>query len=323
MEITQSFLLSITRVRLSLYEQRILTKIVEHGQTAIQGYSPLQYKHIKNPFNNEVVKVPIRYILSDKTKDYNKVIEACLALMNRKFEFYDPTSKTYYADTCIHNVKHVKGSGEVSFMVSRILFEVMLNFQLGYKKYDLEEALSLPTPYAVRLYVLLNGQTKPIIWDIEQLKKMFGVEDKYTQTRDFIKKVIEPARVALVNNRCNNFTYSRVTEGRKVVALRFFPVKVTKEDSEMYGELTREQLTQIVACRTMLANDMGFTWKEINANKTTTEQFAKLIGAVDRLYSIMQRAQRKGMDKGYIIAAMKSEYKHASRKEIQTLASPR
>lgn len=316
MEITQSFLLSITRVRLSLYEQRILTKIVEHGQTAIKGYSPLQYKHIHNPFGNETIRVPIRYVLSENTKDYGKVIEACKALMSRKFEFYDPHTKTYYADTCIHNVRHIKGSGEVTFMVSRILFEVMLNFQLGYKKYDLEEALNLPTPYAVRLYVLLNGQTTPINMDIEKLKEMFGVADKYNQTRDFIKKVIEPARLALVNNHCNNFTYARVTEGRKVVALKFFPVKVTKEDSKLYGDLTKEQLTQVVACRTMLAKDMGFTWKEINANKVTIEKFARLIGAVDSLYSIMQRAQRKGMDKGYIIAAMKSEYNHASKREM-------
>lgn len=311
MELVQSFLLSVTRVRLSLYEQRILTKIVEHGQGVIKGLSKQQYKYITNPFDNEKITLPIRYILSDGTKDYKKVIQACQALMNRKFEFYEPRTKTYYTDTIIHNVIHIAGTGKVSFMVSRVLYDVMFNFELGYKNYDLEEALSLPTPYAVRMYVLLNNQTKPLEWRIDKLKEMFGVSDKYGQTADFIKKVIEPARLALVNNKTNGFTYAKIREGNKVVSLRFFPVKVEKQEEIMYKDLTREQLTQYKAVQISLANDCGFTWKEITANTATIKRFASLVGAVDSFMSIIQRAKRKQMDKGYIVNAMKSEYSHA------------
>lgn len=311
MELIQSFLLSVTRVRLSLYEQRILTKIVEHGQSVIQGLSVQQYKYITNPFDNEKIEVPIRYILTDKSKDYKKVIDACKALMSRKFEFYNPDTKTYYADTVIHNVMHVTGSGKVSFQVSRVLFDVMFNFALGYKKYDLEEALNLPTPYAVRMYVLLNGQTTPIEWSVEKLKEMFGVSDKYTQTADFIKKVIEPARIALVNANCNGFTYSRMRDGNKVVSLKFFPVKVEKQDAVMYAELSKEQIVTRKAVMMMMSQDCFFTWKEINANKATVDKFCRLIDAVDTFQAIEQRAKRKQMDKGYIINAMKDEYKHA------------
>lgn len=311
MELIQSFLLSVTRVRLSLYEQRILTKIVEHGQSVIQGLSVQQYKYITNPFDNEKITIPIRYILTDGSKDYKKVIDACKALMSRKFEFYEPGTKTYYADTIIHNVIHISGTGKVSFQVSRVLYDVMFNFSLGYKAYDLEEALTLPTPYAVRMYVLLNGQIKPLTWSVEQLKEMFGVADKYTQTADFIKKVIEPARIALVNHRCNGFTYCRVFDGNKVTHLRFFPIKVEKKEEVMYKDLTREQLVQRKAIEIMLANDCFFTWKEIGANKTTITRFSSLLGAVDSMMSIVQRAKRKHMDKGYIVNAMKDEVKNA------------
>lgn len=309
MELVQSFLLSVTRVRLSLYEQRIITKIVEHGQSVIQGLSKLQYKYVTNPFDNEKIEIPIRYILTDGSKDYSKVLDACKALMSRKFEFYNPKTKTYYADTVIHNVMHVTGSGKVSFMVSRVLYDVMFNFELGYKNYDLEKALMLPTPYAVRMYVLLNNQTKPITWDIDKLKEMFGVADKYTQTRDFIKKVIEPARVALVNNTCNGFTYSRCYEGRKVVSLRFFPVKVTEKDGQQYEDFSRENIVNYKAVRMMLMQDCGFTGKEVLANSSTVQAFSKLPQAVELLIAIEQRAKRKRMDKGYIVNAMKSEYK--------------
>lgn len=311
MEIVQSFLLSVTRVRLSLYEQRILTKIVEHGQTVIKGLSALQYKYVTNPYNNETVEIPIRYILTDGSKDYAKVINACKALMTRQFEFYEPKTRTYYADTVVHNVKHVTGSGKITFMVSRVLYDVMFNFSMGYKVYDLEKALTLPTPYAVRMYVLLNNQKTPLTWEVRKLKEMFGVASKYKQTRDFIKKVIEPARVALINHSCNNFTYSRVMDGRKVVALRFFPCKVKEGEVKTYGDLGKEGLVNYKAIQTILANDAGFTNRELHANRTTLLRFARLPQPAEILYAITDRAKRKQMNKGYIINAIKAEVREA------------
>lgn len=311
MELVQSFLLSVTRVRLSLYEQRILTKIVEHGQSVIKGLSALQYKYVKNPYDNETIEIPIRYILTDGSKDYGKVIDACKALMSRRFEFYEPKTKTYYTDTVVHNVKHVTGSGKISFQVSRVLYDVMFNFSLGYKVYDLEKALSLPTPYAVRMYVLLNNQKTPLTWEVEKLKEMFGVAEKYKQTRDFIKKVIEPARVALIKHSCNNFTYSRVTDGRKVTALRFFPCKVKEGEVKTYGDLGKEGLVNYKAIQTILANDAGFTNKELHANRATLLRFSRTPQPTETLYAIVARATRKRMDKGYIVNAMKSEIKGA------------
>lgn len=308
MELIQSFLLSITRVKLSVYEQRIITRIVEHGQKALQGYSRAQLKHISNPYGNEEISVKIRYILTDGTKDYAKVIDACRALMSRKFEFYEPRTKTYYMDTVIHNVQHIERSGEVKFMVSRVFFDVMFNFALGYKNYDLDTALALPTPYAVRMYVLLNNQEKPITWSVEKLKEMFGVSDKYTQTADFIKKVIEPSRKALLTASVNNFTYTRIYDGQKVVKLQFFPVKVDNKARQLFPDMSKEQITQAVACRLYLANDVGFTQKEIALNKATIDAFAKLPDAVSKLYTIHKRSLRKSSNsKGYIIGAMKSE----------------
>lgn len=310
MELVQSFLLSVMRVRLSVYEQRIITRIVEHGQPILQGLSRSQYKHVKNPFENEEIAVKIRYILTDGTKDYRKVVDACKALMHRQFEFYEPTSKTYYMDTVIHNVRHVERSGEVRFMVSKVFFEVMYNFSLGYKNYDLETALNLPTPFAVRMYALLNNQEHPITWSIEKLKAMFGVADKYKQTADFIKKVIEPARKALVAQSVNNFTYHRETEGQKVVALTFFPVKVDERARKMFADLSKEQITQVMAVRMYLAEYVGFTAREISCNKKTIEDFARIPDATAELAHIDKRAKRKdGVTKGYYVNAMRSAFK--------------
>ena len=311
MKLIQSFLLSVTRVRLTLYEQRIITKIVESAQGNLEGLTLAQLRKVENPYTNIELTIPIRYILSDNTKDYAKVIDACRALMSRKFEFYDPTTRTYYADTVIHNVRHIKGSGEISFMVSKVLLDVIYDFTLGYKSYDLETALTLPTPYAVRMYVLLNEQIKPITWDIEKLKAMFGVAEKYDQTADFIKKVIEPARKSLNDAHVNSFTYNRNTDGhsKKVTSLTFFPVKTNQvveiEEDEPF--MTHEVRVNYIALRMFLREKAGFTLKEINIHAKLLQKFAKVPPCVEELSYIHHRAVKNGKQKGYYINAIKSE----------------
>lgn len=48
------------------------------------------------------------------------------------------------------------------------------------------------------MYALVASQTRPIVYTIGQLKKMFGVENKYKQTRDFLIKVIDAAKKFLM-----------------------------------------------------------------------------------------------------------------------------
>ena len=74
--------------------------------------------------------------------------------------------------------------------------------------------------------------------------------------------------------------------------------------------MSKEQITQAVAIRMYLHDDLGFTHKEVGANKSTIDAFAQVPDAMTHLYTIAQRAVRKSANtKGYIISAMKSEVK--------------
>lgn len=82
MEVVQSFIYSVSRVKLGLYEQRILLKVIEHAQIVLKG------KLIKNmlfrmehDLENIRIEIPVRYILSDGSKHYEDIREAALSLM--------------------------------------------------------------------------------------------------------------------------------------------------------------------------------------------------------------------------------------------------
>lgn len=308
MEIVQSFIYSVSRVELSLYEQRILLKVVEFAQQQIKG------RLIKNcmfrleyTFDNFRIEIPVRYILTDGSKHYEDVREAAIKLMGRRFEFWDTNSGAWYSSPLIFNVAYVEGSGLLSLYVSKMLLDVILDFTKGFCKYDLETALSLSSPYAVRMYALVASQTRPIVYTIGQLKKMFGVEDKYKQTRDFLIKVIDAAKKVLDNAQCNSFTYSKIKNGKKVESICIAPLK--------RRQITAEELAAKVSLKRLVDNEilivmityMGFTTKEISAHKVLLNDFCKLPYCMDTIYNIERRFRKGKKTKGYVIAAIRDE----------------
>lgn len=308
MEIIQSFIYSVARVKLSLYEQRILVKIIEHAQVVLKG------KLIKNclfrmehDLDNVKIEIPVKYILSDGSKHYDAVKNAAKALQGRTFEYYDTAAKAWYTSPIIYNVAYVQGSGLISFYVSKMLFDVALDFSKGFCKYDLETAINLPTPYACRMYALTNSLSRPINYPITDLKKMFGVEDKYAQTRDFIIKVIAPAKKALDAAGCNTFTYSKVKDGNKVIALCIAPVRVqAQSEKELAAKVSLSRLVSNEITVVMISY-MGFTVKELSAHKVLLHEFCQMPYAQDVIYNIERRFRKKKKSKGYVIAAIRDE----------------
>lgn len=310
MEITQSFIMTMSRARLNMYEQRILLKIVEHGQSLLKGL-PLEHnlKKLKHDLDNVRIEVPVRYILSDKSDHYEHVYSSARSLMQKIFEVYDTDTKTWYATPYIYNVSHVQKSGNLVIWVSKAFFNTLYDFTKGYSKYVLETAMLLKSPYTVRLYVLMCGQSHSITYPIEYLKELFGVAQEYKQTADFIKRVIEPSRVELDKQQCNSFTYSRVKDGQKVVALQFFPV--------CKMETSKEKLLARIGVKSLISRDIylfltnhcGFTYRELSAHKVLLDKLSEMPDCMGVLQMIEHRWRKGNKTKGYIINALRSEMK--------------
>lgn len=308
MDIKQSFIMAISRVKLSLYEQRILIKCIEFGQDRLKGlWMRENLKKLSHDYDNVRITIPVKYILTDGSQHYEHVYEAARSLVSRRFEFDDDDNKTFFVTSLIYNVTLKKRSGLLSFYVSRVFFDVLFNFTKGYCQYDLQTVLSLPTPAAVRFYILMNGQHQKIYYPVETLKEMFGVADKYHQTADFIKKIVEPARLALDAANTNSFTYERIRQGQKVIKLEFTPVNRVP--------LSDQQLTAKVSALAILEKDIqqiltleaGFTVKELNAHKELWKMLANHPAPLDIVDAIVTRARKYRKEKGYIINAIRSE----------------
>lgn len=110
-------------------------------------------------------------------------------------------------------------NGVFRLRLSEELKPFIIGLQEYFTNYDLEGILTLPTANAIRLYELLaswgNSTVRPrkgvyivngwridrdeVAFTIEYLREFFCCTDKYPNTGDFIRRVIDPAAIAVQN----------------------------------------------------------------------------------------------------------------------------
>ena len=306
MEIVQSFIFSLARVRLSLYEQRILLRVVESAQVYLHGlWLKDNLKQIDGPTANVRIDIVVKDLLTEGSKHYEDVKEAVLSLQKRTMEYYDSTKRTWYATPIIYNASMKQGSGVITFYVASAVFRCILDFTKGFSRYNLEKALQLPSPYAVRMYALMASQTHPITLKVEELYKTFDVVGKYSQTSDFIKKIIDTAKANLDSLGMSSFTYSTVRSGRRISAITFTPVRRDlKAASALMAQLP---LSALVAkeLKISLMQKFGFSARELSAHKQLLERFGKIDCWPQKLMEIEHRVKKGDKTKGYTINAIK------------------
>lgn len=310
MQLVQSYIFSVCRSSLSLYEQRIVLRIVEFAQTMLGDVTMRDVvgKHLAVD-DNVKVTLSLHDLMCDdtKAKHYEYVREAFSSLMSRKVEFFDAEKKVWYGSSVIYNCSIVKASGKATFFVSRVFLCALLDFSKGYCQYDLQVALSLKSPYSVRLFMLLCNQSHPVEFSIAQLKRMLCQDDEaYKQSADFIKRVVEPSRKELDAKGCNSFTITKISGAyNKTVALMFHPIRRTKANT-----LRAQVSTARIIDRQLwiiLSSQANFSYRELSAHKKLWEDFQKVTGCLSICLDIVARARAAEKKKGWIIQAIRAE----------------
>ena len=308
MKITQSFVFSVANGAASLYELRIIFRVVEYAQPVLKGlYLAHNLTQLSHNYDNVKISIPISTIVADSSHNYEKVRDACKNLMTRLFEIYDSSNQSYFATPIIYNFSCMKGEGVLHFYVARRVFDAILDLRKGYCQFELNIANSIKSSNAARMYVLMCSQTAPISFSIDSLKRMFGVSDKYKQTRDFIKRVIEPAKQELDAMCVSSFAFEAIKTGQKITSIQFTPIHRREHTAEELAAMIPVSAMIDTELKIFLINAFNFSVKELGAHKILLDQFNKIPYKFDILYSLRDRVRRKNRSKGYVIEAMRGE----------------
>lgn len=311
MQLIQSYIFSVCRSSLSLYEQRIILRIVEHAQVMFKEQTMKEIVGSRISVNDNIkITLTLRDVMSsnDTSKHYDYVRAALVSLMSRKVDFWDTDRKIWYGSPVIYNCTIVKASGQATFYVSRMFLCALLDFTKGYSQYSLEVALSLKSPYSVRLYMLLCNQRHTVEFTIDQLRRMLCPEGAaYQQSADFIKRIIQPAKNELDKVGCNSFDFTKKCGSyNRTTALMFHPIKREVSDDTLRSKVS---VSRIVDRHLwiILTSEAGFSYRELSAHKKLWEAFQKCPDSLSICLDIINRARAAGKTKGWIIQAIRSE----------------
>ena len=323
-EVVESYIFSTVRHDFGIYSERLLLRLVELAQCEING---LDFKGgtdlgkvMVGPWGHMEITIPVKDILSgEEDTNYSKAKQSVRQLMGKFLEYED--EDVYKATQILNEVDMDKVAGKMVIQVNRNIWNAMLDFSKGFRKYELETATKLRGKYSLRIYKLVSSQSQPITYSIEDLRKMWGLTDKYKKVDDFVKNTIVAAKEELDRVSPYSFDYvlnsaktAEVNKGRKgrpaITSVTFFPVhRLNNESTDAVRKSVDPSMMIDRLVSDILRNKLGFDWAGIKANISLFDIAQKEFDLFAFLSQITPKALRAVNPQGYVINAIK---KHLS-----------
>ena len=324
-EVVESYIFSTVRHDFGIYSERLLLRLVELAQREIRG---LDFKGGTSIGKVEIgawgdaeVVIPVKDILSgEDDKNYSKAKAAVRNLMGRFLEYED--DQKYRATQILNEVDVDKVAGKMVIRVNRNIWQAMLDFSKGFRKYELETAVKLRGKYSLRIYKLVSKQTDPITYSIADLRAMWGLTEKYKKVDDFIKNTIVAAKEELDRVSPYSFDFipnysktAEVNKGRKgrpaVTSITFFPRhKMSNESTDAVRKQVDPSILLDWELYDMLRHKFEFDSQGIRANITLFDTAQKECADIlEFLDSIAPAALRASNVQGYVVNAVRKHLK--------------
>jgi len=309
-DIIQSYILTTAKYDFSVYEKRILYRLVELNQHLLEGKQlNKDYRIESNIYGDKTYTIPITAFLKEGDASNHKEVKKALEALRRKELTYED-DEIWASLTIIALPKIKKYSDTVTFTVDNMINNALMNFSKGFKKFELQTAMQFDSVYAMRFYELLSNQKTPITYTIERLKEMFQISNKYKLTSDFRVCVIDIAKRELDKCSPYTFNYRMNKTGRKFTSVTFYPKYQPQfRDAELEKHTLQKQVSLSwdfpKEITNYLKHNFDFTVDGIKNNIDLFKRAHEQLDLIGFLASIKGKVRTSNNPQGYIIGAIK------------------
>jgi hypothetical protein len=331
-DIVTSFVYTWARQKeMSILEQRVVLRIMEYASNHLKGIKLKDHLHkIDLGLFNVTITMPASDVLFNTKMKHHDIEKALYALRSRSFEYRD--DNRYTVCGFINNATYVYRSGMITVEVDNRIWDVLSDFTLGFKRFELNKALALPTSSALQFYMIMSGQERPLRLSIAELKNWLGIPaDKYTKDgKDRIdhleERVLRPVKRMLDDTCPYTFTYEKIRQNPSnckspVVGFELIPVYQEKFRDQ---ELERVHLTAKVSLgfispqvTNYMKHQMGFSKDNLNPHKELLIRAVKILPDIMKTLEDIQgrRRTKTGETKGigWVIQAIRGEVSKAEK----------
>ena len=320
-ELVQSYVLTTAKYDFSVYEKRVLYRLIEMAQADMKGKKLRPgYQIGETLFKDKVIIMPLNAFLKDETdQNYSRVKQALTDLRNKTLEYDD--GDVWRLIGIIEKPSFTRLQGYVEFEVQPMIWKAILNFAKGFSKYEIKTAMSFDSTFSMRFYELFSNNLRPQTITIDDLKKRFKLEGKYkNRPADFIKKVVEKAKKELDAKAPFSFEFEPLRTGRKITAVRFIPYRIPEnQDLELEKKKLQRQTSVnfdiSVEISRYLKEKFDFDDKGLRANADLLRKANlsfDLLGWLSELHLDPYKVENKP---AYIIGALRNYIDHLEKKK--------
>lgn len=311
-DVIQSYIITSARYDFSVYEKRILYRIIEANQEMLQDKKLSNKYHINTDlFDAKIYQMPISCFLNgEEDKNHKRIKTAFKSLEDKSFIYEDDDIIT--SIRLVRKFEINKRSGYVKFSLDAPIHSALVDFSKGYKKYELKTAMQFESVYAMRFYELLSNQKTPLTYSIEYIKELFGLTDKYKKVNDFIRFVIETAKKEL--DKCSPYTFDYEIKkvGRSFNSITFYPkyqaqfrdADLEKHDLQKQVSLSWDLPKNVTD---YLKHNFEFTTDGIKNNLDLLKQANEELDLISFLAAIKGKVRTSKNPQGYVIGAIKKQ----------------
>lgn len=204
------------RYRFGLHEQKILLLIVSQIRTDQKEFIPYRVSWSE-----------IKRISKGKLNTVAKIDKACESLKNKTISVKDGRVTDNFG--FLSGWKTYQGK-YIDFRIDPGMKSMLLNLleEGNFTLYDLEFALALPSPHAIRMYEILKSlvwKSQPVEIDLDKLKHALDISPKSRTYSDFgsVRRfILDRSQKNLEKYTDIVFDYEPIKEGRKVASIRFW-----------------------------------------------------------------------------------------------------
>lgn len=308
-----------SKYKFNIYQKRMELYIVNEAQSAIQGERHIAGRKIPANGLHPIVEIPLNLILQDEDEsNYSIVKKSAKAMVGKVIEYTDADG-TYTVISPIIGVKIPRYSPAMYVEVHREMWNAILDYRQGWRKFDINTALSLKSVYSIKLYEFISLHTDIRRFSVDDLKDFFGVKEKYKQTNDFIRFVLEPVKKELDESSPWSFNYEIFRAGNsersKITGFAIKPYPngartIDSERKELAKQIHLSSFVPDLQVRKYLLDSIGFTKAELcgQKNKRLLTVACKVIpDMIDVLAVLKAKSREKNDPKGWIIGSLQGK----------------
>lgn len=216
--VVQSNSLVEAKYRLSVEEQKIIKILISQIQRDDEDFKEYEFR----------VRDLAKMLGMEHKDPYGVLGRITKRLITRALEYHSQETNQYLQTAWLAGALYKKNTGTVALSFHPYLKPLLLQLQTYFTKYELGQVLQFKGQYTIRFFEFrksfIGRNKKEIVFSLKELWGILGLKkDEYAIFKNFKNRVLEPARLELLEKTEQSFTWEAVRQGRggKVVGVRF------------------------------------------------------------------------------------------------------